>query len=37
MTPEDVAAKMSEITDFGRKNDYPTSANDTFGRIMEYR
>lgn len=37
MTPEDVASKFKEITDFSRNSDYPTSGNDTFGRIMEFR
>jgi hypothetical protein len=34
MSPEDVAKRFGEITDFTKKNDYPTSGNDTFGRIM---
>lgn len=37
MTPEEVAKKFAEISSFDRKNDYPTSGNDTFGRIMEHR
>lgn len=37
MTPEDVVSKWEEITNFDRKCDYPTSGNDTFGRIMEFR
>jgi hypothetical protein len=37
MTPEGVAAKWKEITDFDRKSDYPTRADETFSKIMEYR
>lgn len=37
MTVDEVSKKFSEIIDFNRKNDYPESANDTFGRIMEHR
>lgn len=37
MSPEDVAAKIKEISDFNRKNDYPASGDDTFARILNYR
>lgn len=37
MSPEDVASKMKEISDFNRTNDYPTRGDDTFGRILNYR
>jgi NAD(P)-dependent dehydrogenase (short-subunit alcohol dehydrogenase family) len=37
MTPESVAKEWSNITSFDRKNDYPLSGNDTFGRIVEER
>lgn len=37
MTAEDVAKRFKEIVDFGKNNDYPSSTNDTFGRIMELR
>jgi len=37
MSPEDVAAKIAEISDFNRKCDYPTRGDDTFGRILNYR
>ena len=37
MTPEDVSKSIGDITSFDRKNDYPESGNDTFGRIMEFR
>lgn len=37
MTPETVAKEWNNITSFERNNDYPTSGNDTFGRIMEFR
>ncbi len=34
MTAEDVVKKWKEITDFDRKCDYPTRADETFSRIM---
>lgn len=37
MTPEDVAKNWSDITNFDKNCDYPSSGNDTFGRIMELR
>lgn len=37
MSPEDVAKKWEEINNFNRKNDYPTGADETFSKIMEYR
>jgi hypothetical protein len=37
MTPEQVKDKMKEISDFSRKSDNPSSAEDTFGRILSYR
>jgi hypothetical protein len=37
MSPEDVAKRFGEITDFERKNDYPVSGADTFARIIEER
>jgi hypothetical protein len=37
MSPEDVASKIREISDFSRKNDYPTKGDDTFARILNYR
>jgi hypothetical protein len=37
MTPETVSKEWNNITSFDRKNDYPASGNDTFGRIMEFR
>ena len=37
MTPEDVASRWKEITDFDRKCDYPSTLNSTFERIMELR
>ena len=37
MTPEDVASRWKEITDFGGKNDYPNSYNHTIERIMQLR
>jgi len=37
MSPEEVSKKFGEITCFNRTNDYPSSGNDTFGRIVEQR
>jgi len=37
MSPEDVAAKIGEISDFDRKSDYPKKGDDTFSRILNYR
>lgn len=37
MSPEDVAKRFNEITDFSKNNDYPLSGNDTFARIVEFR
>lgn len=37
MSAEDVAKRFDEITSFDKNNDYPTSGNDTFARIMEFR
>ena len=37
MTPEEVAKKWGDITNFEKECDYPTSGNDTFARIMEFR
>lgn len=37
MSPEDVAAKIGEISDFNKTCDYPTRGDDTFGRILNYR
>lgn len=34
-TPEDVKAKFSEITDFTKENDYPTTAADTFNKVNQ--
>ena len=37
MSPEEVSKNFSKITDFNGKSDYPTSGNDTFGKIMAHR
>ena len=37
MSPEDVVKKWDDITNFDKNCDYPTSGNDTFARIMEFR
>jgi len=37
MTPEDVVKRWDNITNFDKNCDYPTSGNDTFARIMEFR
>lgn len=37
MTAEDVAKRFKDICDFDRKSDYPTRADETFSKIMEYR
>lgn len=37
MSPEDVAKRFSEVTDFSKNCDYPLSGNDTFARIVELR
>lgn len=34
-TPEDVKEKFNLITDFGRKNDFPTHASDTMPKFFE--
>jgi len=37
MSPEDVASKFNEITDFSKKNDYPTGGNELYAKIVEFR
>ena len=37
MTPEDVVKRWEDIINFDKNCDYPTSGNDTFSRIMEFR
>ena len=37
LSPEDVTKEWKNICSFDRKNDYPSSGNDTFARIVEYR
>jgi hypothetical protein len=34
MSVEDVAKNFNNVISFDRKNDYPTSGNDTFARII---
>ncbi len=37
ISPESISKEWSSITSFDRKNDYPSSGNDTFGRIIQHR
>jgi len=37
MTPEAVAKKFGDITDFSKKNDYPNAMGTTFAKLTEFR